>query len=153
MPFAGTSSTKFWMCMLQVNFGWFYNLCVLLSSSPMLANCWPTAFPVFLLPFHNPLQNGLGEVRNIVYLSDGKSALVVYRATVHGTDAKVPFSCPGKCCCICLCLLDLFWVYAGQGSGDMRTACHPVTCTRSSPSISHPTDNNDPKSEPEIQIF
>ena len=31
-----------------------------------------------------------GEVRSIVYSSDGKSVSVVYRVTLHGTDAEVP---------------------------------------------------------------
>uniref|UniRef100_M8C4Z7 DNA repair RAD52-like protein 1, mitochondrial n=1 Tax=Aegilops tauschii TaxID=37682 RepID=M8C4Z7_AEGTA len=30
-----------------------------------------------------------GEVRNIVYSSDGKSVSVVYRVTLYGTDAEI----------------------------------------------------------------
>uniref|UniRef100_A0A0D9V8I2 DNA repair RAD52-like protein 1, mitochondrial n=1 Tax=Leersia perrieri TaxID=77586 RepID=A0A0D9V8I2_9ORYZ len=40
-----------------------------------------------ILNVHAPEWSG--EVRNIVYSSDGKSVSVVYRVTLHGTDAEI----------------------------------------------------------------
>lgn len=35
------------------------------------------------------LSEWSGEVRNIIYSADGESVTVVYRVTLHGTDAEV----------------------------------------------------------------
>lgn len=40
-----------------------------------------------ILNVHAPEWSG--EVRNIIYSSDGKSVSVVYRVTLHGTDAEI----------------------------------------------------------------
>ncbi|KAG0500951.1 hypothetical protein HPP92_001023 [Vanilla planifolia] len=40
-----------------------------------------------ILNLHSPEWSG--EVRNIVYSADGKSVTVVYRVTLHGTDAEI----------------------------------------------------------------
>lgn len=44
-----------------------------------------------------------GEVRNVIYSADGKSVTVVYRVTLHGTDAEVYLL---TCLSIILGLLD-----------------------------------------------
>lgn len=53
-------------------------------------------FAIKYIPWHivNKILNvhapeWSGEVRNIVYSSDGKSVSVVYRVTLHGTDAEI----------------------------------------------------------------
>ncbi|OAY75836.1 DNA repair RAD52-like protein 1, mitochondrial [Ananas comosus] len=53
-------------------------------------------FPIRYIPWHivNRILNlhapeWSGEVRNIVYSSDGKSVSVVYRVTLYGTDAEI----------------------------------------------------------------
>ncbi|EEC71896.1 hypothetical protein OsI_04644 [Oryza sativa Indica Group] len=40
-----------------------------------------------ILNIHAPEWSG--EVRSIVYSSDGKSVSVIYRVTLHGTDAEI----------------------------------------------------------------
>ncbi|KAL2893948.1 DNA repair RAD52-like protein 1 mitochondrial [Bienertia sinuspersici] len=52
--------------------------------------------PVKYIPWHivNRIMNlhapeWSGEVRNITYSTDGKSVTVVYRVTLHGTDAEI----------------------------------------------------------------
>ncbi|KAL5223009.1 hypothetical protein ABZP36_027722 [Zizania latifolia] len=53
-------------------------------------------FAIKYIPWHivNKIMNAhapewSGEVRSIVYSSDGKSVSVVYRVTLHGTDAEI----------------------------------------------------------------
>ncbi|PKA56645.1 hypothetical protein AXF42_Ash012775 [Apostasia shenzhenica] len=40
-----------------------------------------------ILNLHAPEWSG--EIRNVVYSTDGKSVTVVYRVTLHGTDAEI----------------------------------------------------------------
>ncbi|KAJ8427452.1 hypothetical protein Cgig2_013314 [Carnegiea gigantea] len=64
-------------------------------------------FPVKYVPWHvvNRIMNlhapeWSGEVRSIIYSADGKSVSVVYRVTLHGTDAE------GQAKLICIELSD-----------------------------------------------
>ncbi|KAJ3678027.1 hypothetical protein LUZ60_001830 [Juncus effusus] len=48
-----------------------------------------------ILNMHAPEWSG--EVRNIIYSSDGKSVSVVYRVTLYGTDAEIYREATGTC--------------------------------------------------------
>lgn len=80
--------------MLQVNFWLSLNqifVCPLVDGiSSNRLNCWGVKFLVLLQSFLQSIAEWSGEVRSIVYSSDGKSVSVVYRVTLHGIDAEVP---------------------------------------------------------------
>ena len=53
-------------------------------------NCQGVTFLVLSSIILQSITEWSGEVRSIVYSSDGKSVSVVYRVTLHGIDAEVP---------------------------------------------------------------